>query len=224
VAINYEGGASDVATATSDTSIVVTSPAGTGGRLYAIGNCADARTISAPAGWTQEQNDTSGTYRTYLWSRDDDAAGSYTFTASGTFNNAAVSVHRVSGASSNAAAAGFATGGNSQTQTAPTITTPSANCLVFWGVFIAGTGTATADKGTERADITNATASAHHAVYTNLEATAGSITGAVITTTEFGAKRVFSFAVESSGGGASGGPFPFFLDSDLCGGLLALSL
>jgi hypothetical protein len=206
MAVAYDGGASDITTSTLDTSMVVAAPAGSGGRLYAIGNCAAARTIAPPSGWTEVVNDASAADRTYLWMRADDAASDYTFTLSGTFNNGVVSVHRLSGAGTGTPTTGFADGTNSQTQTCPTITTPSDNCMVFWGCYRgAASGPSTADKGTERVDVSDAVSGAYQGIYTNLEATAGSITGAVITTTGFGVKRVFSVAVESAA--ATGNPW-----------------
>ncbi len=203
--VAWESANSDPATATSDTSLVVTKPTGlaVGDLMVAFGGCGNARTISAPSGsWTVVSNDTDGSSRVYVWTKvadsGDTAASNFTFTASGTFNNSICSVHRVSSPSANAPTTGFGTGSNSQTQTAPTITTPSNNCLVFWGCYHSASSTSTASKGTERVDDTNATAACYMAQYTNLEATAGSITGAVITTTAFGAKRVYSVAIETA--------------------------
>ena len=203
MAATFEGAASDPTTTTSDATMVVTAPAGTGGRLYAIGLCVDARTISPPSGWTEVFNDSDGTRRTYLWMRADDAASDYTFTASGTFNGAMSAVIRVSGASTNTPTYAHDTGPNDTSQTAPTIVTPTDNCLVFWCCLHFTNTNSTASKGTERIDNGNGTSGCWMGVYSNLEATAGSITGATITTGGFGAKRLLSFAIESSGGAAA---------------------
>lgn len=215
----WESANADPTTATGDTSMVVTAPAGivAGDLLVAFGGCVDARTIAAPAGWTVVGNDTNGSSRVYVWKKvadaADAAADTFTFTASATFSAAVVSVHRVSGASANAPTTAFGTGTNSQTQTAPTLTTPSANCLVFWGAYhTVNQTTATASKGTERIDSGNSTGGCWMAQYTSLEAAAGSVTGAVITTSGFAAKRVYSVAVESAAGGGSIVPLVRHLD------------
>jgi hypothetical protein len=211
VVATWQSANSDPTTSTADTSMVVAAPPGivAGELLLGFGGCVTARTIATPAGWTTIANDSDGTNRVYVWTKvadsGDAAATDFTFTASSGFNSAMVAVHRVSGASANAPTTAFSTGTNSQTQTAPTLTTPSANCLVFWGAYLA-TSTAvssTADKGTERIDAGNTTGVCWMSQYTNLEVTAGSITGAVITTTAFGAKRVYSVAVESGAAAAA---------------------
>lgn len=204
----YVGGSSDITVTNTDTSIVATAPTGSGGRLYAVGHCVSARTISPPSGWTEVTNNDSGTYRTYLWMRADDAASDYTFTISGTFANGAVSVHRVSDASTNTPTITFATGPNDIVQTCPDVTTPSNDCLVLWGIYAASDyGPCSADKGTERLD-TGVPTQAGIAVYSNLEATAGTITGAEITTTGYGAKRLYSIAIESAAGAVTSFPRP----------------
>lgn len=211
--VAWESASTAVATTTSQTSFQPAKPTSlaVGDLMLAICNCADSRTFSTPTGWTSliSGGNTDGTNRTYFFTKvadsSDVAATNFTFTCSATFNGGVVSLHRISGASTNAPTTGFATGTNSQTQTAPTITTPSNNCLVFWGCYHAANDSSTASKGTERTDVGNATGGAWQSTYTNLEATAGSITGAVITTTGFGAKRVFSIAIESAAGGGGGG-------------------
>lgn len=207
-----EAANSDPTTATSDTSMVVTKPTGlaVGDLMLAFGGCVTTRTISPPGTWTEQANDTDGTKRVYVWTKVADAAdvaaSNFTFTASATFSSAIVSIHRISGASSNAPTTGFGTGANSTTQTCPTIVTPSANCLVIWGAYHTTNGTSTADKGTERVDAGNGTSGCWMSQYSNLEASAGSVTGAVITSSASGAKRVFSVAIESAAGATVGGP------------------
>ena len=222
MSVAWESAASDPATATSDTSLVVTKPTGlaVGDLMLAFGGCADARTISHPGSWNAVGNDSNGTLRVYVWTKvadsGDVAASDFTFTASGTFNNAIVSIHRVSGASTNTPTVGFSSGTNSQTQTAPTITTPSNNCLVFWGAYHTTNTTSTASKGTERIDNGHSTGVCWMSQYSNLEATAGSITGAVITTGSFGAKRVYSVAIETASAAGGG----HLIDGHLIGGRL----
>jgi hypothetical protein len=206
----WESANSDPTTATTDTSMVVTAPTGiaVGDLLVAFGGCVSARTISAPAGWTDQTagGSSDGTFRIYVWTKvadaSDAAAGTFTFTASATFNNGNVAVHRVSGASTNAPTIqAQATAGGTQTHACPNLTTPSNDCLVFWGGYGSASNTSTANKGTERVDNANATSGCWMANYTNLEATAGVITGATLTTSGFAAKRTFSVAFESAGGG-----------------------
>lgn len=205
----FQFAASDKVFDTSDTSLVVTTSGGgtitAGDRLIAIAGCATGLSVSAPGGWTTEQNDTNGTYRIYVFTKvassGDAAAANFTFTVSGGFSNGIVAVLGFSGASTNALTAGFSTGANSQSQTAPTITTPSNDCIVLWGWASSANSTTTADKGTERIDTQQATPAVGMAVYTDPVATAASTTGAVLTTSGFGAKRVFSLALEAAGGG-----------------------
>jgi hypothetical protein len=211
----WQSANSDPTTSTADTSMVVTKPTGlaVGDLLVAFGGCVNSRTIAPPAGWTEVANSAPGSdARVYVWTKvadsTDAAATDFTFTASGIFNSAVVSVHRVSVASTNTPTTGFATGTNSTTQTCPTITTPSNNCLVFWGCYEPSNTSSTADKGTERVDNGNGTSGCWMSQYTNLEATAGSITGAVITTAGFGVKRVYSVAIESAAAAAAK---PWFL-------------
>jgi hypothetical protein len=204
MAVAWESANADPTTSTSDTSMDVAKPTGlaAGDLLLAFGGCTSSRTISPPAGWTQRANDDDLTSRVYVWTKaadsTDAAASTFTFTASATFSAAAVSVHRVSGAGTNAPTTAFGSGANSQTQTAPTLTTPSAGCLVFWGAYHQANTSSTADKGTERIDSGNGTSGCWMSQYTNVEAAAGSVTGAVITTVAFGSKRTYSVAVEAA--------------------------
>lgn len=207
MAIAYTGGASDVAADTSDTALTVTIAVVEGEQVIAVGHCATSRSISTDeSGWTEDHDDNT-TYRTYIWKRTataaDETRGNFSFTASGTFNSAHVEVHRMTGADlTNAITAGFASGTNSNSQTAPTITTPAANCLVFWGLYYPGDrGPCSADKGTERIDASGSVACV--AQYSDPVVSAASTTGAVISSSGFGAKRVYSFAIEpDTGGGA----------------------
>lgn len=205
MAITVDGAASDPTTTTTDVDISVTAPGGTGGRLYAIGYCTDSRTISPPGGWTEVFNNAGDSMRTYLWMRADDAAGSYAFTVSGTFNNAVVGMLRVGGASTNTPSYTHSTGSNDTSQTCPSLTSPGAGSLYIWVVaYGADNGPCTADKGTEQIDVENATSGTMLYVVTNVEAGTGSITGATVTSTGFGAKRLISIAIEPDGGGGGG--------------------
>lgn len=210
MAIAWESAASDFVTADADTAMAVTKPTGlaAGELMVAFGGCVDSRSLAPPSGWTERANDSNGVYRVQVWTRTADAgdaaATDFAFTASGTFSSAAVAVHRVSGAGAAAPTTGFATGANSQTQTCPTLVGLAAGCLVFWGGYTGGNHSSTADKGTERVDVGNAAPGLWLAQYTAVEATGGSVAGAVITTTGFGSKRVYSVAVEAAGGGGGG--------------------
>lgn len=203
MAITVDGAASDPTTTASDTSIVVTAPAGSGGRLYAMGSCVNPRTISPPAGWTEVFSEGTD-FQTYLWMRADDAAGSYTFTVSGTFNNAMVSMIRLGGAGTNTPTYAHATGPNDTTQTGPNVNAPTSGDLAVWVLCHSTFGTCTSSKGTEQVDNGNATSGCHMAVYTEVQASSGTVAGPTFTTTAFGAKRMFSFTVEPSAAAAAG--------------------
>lgn len=204
MAIAWDAGGGDVSTGNTDTSFTVT-VGGSGGLLVFFGSCTDSRTITPPGAATERLNNTDGTTRVYVWTMPDDAAGSWTFTASGNFNATAVFGHRLSGASTGAPITGASTGTNDTSQTCPTLAGVTAGSLMLWMVGHQTTGSASsADKGTERADVTNATTGAFMTVYTAVDATGGSVTGATIVTTQFGAKRVVSVAVApaaAAGGG-----------------------
>jgi hypothetical protein len=129
--------------------------------------------------------------------RADDAASDYTFTVSGTFSGTSVAILRFGDASTNTPVYSHATGANSQTQTCPDVTTVTNNSMVVWVCSSSTDTSSTANKGDERVDEGGA-GGTWMCAYTNLEATAGTITGATITTVAFGAKRMFSFAVESA--------------------------
>jgi len=230
MAIAYQSTGADVVTDTSDTSLDVPKPTGltVGDFMLGIGCCVDTRSITPPAGWTQVANDTDGTGRIFVWKKvadsGDTGATTFPFAASATFNVGIVAVHRITGASSTATiTTGFSTGSNSQTQQAPTIATPSNDCLVFWGAYAgttSSTASSTADKGTEDVDLVNATGNAWMASYHQVIATANpSLAGAVITSTHFGAKRVFSIAVQDSGASGGGG-VPIYMQRDLLNGYM----
>lgn len=200
----WESQATDPTTSSADTSMVVTKPTGlaVGDLLLGIGQCVTSRTISAPGGWTVVANDSS-TMRVYIWTKiadsSDVAASNFTFTASGSFSQAIVTLHRVSSPSTNTPTFSIGSAVNSSSQSCPTISTPTNNCLVFWGCTNSNGGqTSTADKGTERTDTGNASSGCWIGVYTNLEATAGSITGATITLSTSQTSRPFSIAIESA--------------------------
>lgn len=214
---SWDGAASDSATSTSDTSIVVTAPAGSGGLLMAFGNCVNSRTISPPAGWTQQAtlNDTGG-YRCYLWTRADDAAANYTFTVSGTFNECSVAVVRIGGADGSSfvtatAGSGSTSDADRQTVEAPGLTTAANDSLVVWFYGSAGgQNVPSAPAGvTEQLDITGQAGSAvgaHLWAGTKAVASAGAEAGKTVTKSGFGHWAAITVAISPAAGGASNAP------------------
>ena len=217
MSIQWESSNSDLVTADADTSLVITKPTGlaAGDLLVFIGGTASGLSYNTPSGWTSQVASDTANGNIQVLSKvadsSDAAASNFTFNISGTFSQGCGSLHRVSGASTNAPTSATGTGANDTTQTCPTITTPTDNCLVFWAVYRASNfGPCSGSKGTERTDIGQASPACALAVYSNLEVTAGSITGVVITSTNFGAKRLVSVAWESSGGGGGTKSPPVF--------------
>lgn len=208
MAAAWQSGNVDPTTTTTDLTMVVTAPTGiqVGDQLVALGGCIDAYTLSPPAGWTSQLDDTNGTYRVQCWTRTADSAdvsaANYTFTAPGNFNQAIVSVHRADGIDTGTAPTVAASTGPVDTnQTCPSVTSPGAGSLFFWWLyFSSAAGNASgADKGTERVDAANATSDCFQTAYTDVVAGTGSITGATITTTGFGAKRTVTVAFAPQG-------------------------
>lgn len=182
------------------TSVIATAPTGVavGDVLIGVSVCVDARTFTAPTGWTVVGNDTNGTYRVQVWSRTatsaDAAAASFTFTGS-TYSSANVALIRLTGADATAVTAAFATGTNAQTQATPAITTSAAGSLVVWGVCI--TAAAGPPTGSTRGTLA-ASGGSFLATYTEQIATAGVQSAATISTTGYGSKRTFAIAVGPS--------------------------
>lgn len=202
----YESSASDAVILDIDTDITITKPTGltAGDLLLFVGGIADARTFTLPSGWTSQSNVSDGTFRIEVFSKiadsGDAAATNVTFNTSATFSNAIGFLFRISTAVDTGMVFSYATGPNDQTQQCADITTAADNSLVVWGCYKGGgTSTGTINRGTERVDA----APAADFIYGATEAivTAGAQTGAVITTSAFGAKRLFSIAVSPTGGG-----------------------
>lgn len=180
-------------------------PAGlaVGDILIAIARCTDGRTISPPVGWTEFENNSDGTNRTYIFTRTADAgdaaAVNFTFTASGAFNAGGVILIRISGAVETGIVSGFATGPNAPAVTCPDITTLVNNCLVIWGASQSlDSGPATIADGTECIDAEDASGVWVYAA-TDPVAVAGLVTGPVISKSGFGEARAFSIAISPSG-------------------------
>lgn len=210
----YESSSADVATDSSDTSLVAAKPTGlvAGDVLVAVAFCLDSRTISPPSGWTVVADDSdASTGRLYVFSRVADAvdasATDFTFAVSSGFNTASVALTRISGATAAGIVTAFAVGTNSSEITCPNVTTPATDSLVLWGAAQSlDAGPATIARGTERQDVENSTAQAWIYLATEAGGPAGLKTGPVITKTGFGAARAFAVAVAPSGGGGGGDP------------------
>lgn len=196
---------------TPGTSLAPAKPTGlaVGDILVAIARCVDSRTISPPAGWATFENNTDGVDRTYIFTKTADAsdvaAVSFTFTVSGAFNAAAVTVLRISSAVATGIVSAYATGANAPTVTCPDITTPVNDCLVIWGASQSlDSGPATIASGTERIDQEDASGVWIYAA-TIAAPSAGAVTGPIISKSGFGQARAFSIAISPSAGGGGGG-------------------
>lgn len=198
---NFDGVVNDA-----DTDLVITKPTGlsVGDLLLFVGGIGDTRSYTLPSGWTSQSNVSDGTFRIEVFSKiadaGDAAATNFTFNTSATFSNAIGFLLRITTAIDTGMVFAYATGPNDQTQSCADITTAADGSLVVWGCYKgAGTSTGTINRGTERVDAAPAADFVYGA--TEAIATAGLQTGAVVTTTAFGAKRLFSVAVSPSGGG-----------------------
>lgn len=196
----------DPATSSGDSQLIVTAPSGiaVGDLLLGIGGCVASRTIapnSAGITWTQQLNNSSGGRRLYVWTRiataTDVSQADYRYDLA-SFSQAIVSVHRISGASTNAPTIQWADGSNSTSQTTPTLASVIANSLVLWGAYSTTNLSSTANKGTERTDQGNSSSGCWMSVYSNLEATGGSISGATLTLSGSTTPTLFSIAIESA--------------------------
>lgn len=222
MAITVGAATSDSITGVSDTSLVVTAPAGIvdGDCLIAFAICdTDAgRTIATLSGWTAlggGAHDVGG-YRAYVWFKKSASEGSsYTWTISGTYSAASIGIIRISGAVCDGASdITVAAGGNTtndQTSECPNITTPENACLILWLEGASAQTASSCNRGgaTERLDVAGGgSGDAYHlSIWTEEIASAGSVTGAVITRTGYGGNSTFAIALKTaSGGGASAVP------------------
>lgn len=190
MAWSFLGAASDGATSTTDTALSVAAPAGSGGQLVAIGVCAAARTITAPGAFASSVHLNGGgaVRRIYVWSMEDDAAGSYTFTVSGTFNDCSVCVLRFSGLDlSTLSATAAESTGSDTTAECPSETTDTADSLMIWAAGSSNGSTGSINNGaTERVDFTGSTNGSCLHAYTANQASPGIVTGGVISTASYG--------------------------------------
>jgi hypothetical protein len=130
----------------------------------------------------------------------DIAASTFTFTSSSIFEWILVTLHRCSGVDISVAPvyaiqnSGATPGGDPAT--APTITTPAANSLIFWGLWDSRNdgADATADKGALGVTFHDTTLNCSVCDFWAVIPTQGATTGAVITTSEDHQKEVHSVA------------------------------
>lgn len=208
MAVTYDGGATDGATTSGDTSFVVTAPAGSGGILLAFANCVSSRTLSPPAGWSTDVTFAATSMNVYLFTRADDAASNYTFTASGNFNQGMASVVRLGGAT----LTGMQTSTSTRTGSHPDftetdITTASANMMLLWyGETTLNGGSCTVSGSqTERIDNGSFANGSTVALYTEIRAAAGSGTPPTLTFSGYGSVGGIGVAIAQSSVAATGG-------------------
>lgn len=202
----------------SDTEMVVSPPTGIqdGDLLLMIGATVDARTLSPPAGFTQigSTHNINGT-NFYVWAKQASSeSGNYTVTASGTFSESSAALFRVTGALSDTLPGDLSNtgGGNTtsdQTAECPNVTTPVDACMVLWGE-VAGNGqTSTSNdraNAVEVLDYDGDGNGGHLGVWSEIIASAGSVTGAVITRSGFGGATTYGIVIQPAEGGGGEGP------------------
>lgn len=211
-------GTSDVVSGDLDTELLVPAPSGiqNGDLLFAFGRCVTSRSITPPAGWTQIAT-VIGMAKTYTWfKKASSESGDYVFAVSGSYSIAAVAMLRIAGAVCESVSDFTATtGGNStndQTSDCPDIETSETNCVVLW-CEAAGSSVQTASScsranAVERID----TPANHMSIWSELIASVGTVTGAVITRTGFGVNTTQSVAIKTAAAGG-GTAIPVFLAS-----------
>ncbi len=206
----------DAATTTSDLDLSLSPPASiaNGDLLLQVGICVDARTLSSSLTQLGSTNGVDGR-NGYVWTKTASGeSGNYTISASGTFASHSAAMLRITGA--NNATVSKVDGGNTtndQTAECPNVTTSVANSMVLWVEFAGNGQTADSiDRGgaSEVVDYDGGSGGdgGHISIWSEIIASPGSVTGAVITRSGFGGNSTFGIVIEPSGGGGAAPP-PF---------------
>lgn len=205
----------DACADSSDTSLSVPAPSGIqdGDLLIQIGACVDARTLSSSLTQVLLHNINGTNF--YVWAKvASSESGNYGITVSGTFSGATAAMFRVTGALSETipddiSATGGGNGDNDQTAECPNVTTPVDNCMVLW-LEIAGNGQTSNSNSrgsaVEVLDYNGNGDGGHLGGWSETIASAGSVTGAIITRSGFGAATTIGIVLQPSEGGGGEGP------------------
>ena len=195
----------DACVDSSDTSLSIAPPSGIsdGDLLIQIGACVDARTLSSSLTQVLLHNINGTNF--YVWAKvANSESGNYGITVSGTFSGATAAMFRVTGALSDTIPDDISvTGGgntdNDQTAECPDVTTPVDNCLVLW-LEIAGNGQTSNSNSrgsaVEILDYNGNGDGGHLGGWSETIASAGSVTGAVITRSGFGAATTLGIVLQ----------------------------
>jgi hypothetical protein len=207
MAVAFRSATTDSASADADTTISPALPSGTvaGDILVAIGACLAVRTITPPAGFTQQATNANADNAAWVWTKTAAGSDNLDFTASGTFGQPSVAVLCYSGGTETGIVSATATStANDNAAACPSIATTAANAMVI-SAEATGIGlSATEGNTTERVDITGGAFGSSIAAYDEVKVAAGATTARTITTSGFAKWNAFTLAINAGGAGASG--------------------